>query len=520
MAATTIFLLLLGGIIGTTVGLVHAKEERAIAQAVNDFLQVDLLGQADIGNQPGGIGVDAPRDPNIQVRTVLDRAARKIEGRFANQPRVEAAIRETIAKAYSSIGLYKEAQLHAEKSAALRTTHLGADHADTLSSKQVIAILFLEQGDKKRAEPICREIFAKRKASLGADHPDTLVSMCLLTRLFSPQAWSDPSTTGETRAMLEDLVEKCTSRFGRSHAFTLGAKSDLAWMYKATGELDRAAAAFTELLELHEAQFGADHPTSILIKSNLGLTYLTQRNFGQAEPLLTEALKQRTALQGEDHIDTSASKFFLGRLYHAQGKLDRATLIYEQTFERSKAKFGDTGYTLYALENLVLILFESMQLERARTLLRELIDAQRKVMNTSSKEFGAYLGWLGSRLMELGQFADAEPLLREGLAIRQKTDPDHWTSFLALADVGASLMGQRKYADAEPLLLEGYRGMKQREVEIPAEFSIRFASCLQRLVQLYEAWGKLDEATKWRKVLEETGKEKKDQRTSVVNLQG
>jgi hypothetical protein len=64
------------------------------------------------------------------------------------------------------------------------------------------------------------------------------------------------------------------------------------------------------------------------------------------------------------------------------------------------------------------------------------------------------------------------------------------------------LLGQKKYADAEPLLLAGYQGMKQREKTIPPQGSTRIPEALERLVQLYEATGKQDEAAKWRKELE------------------
>jgi len=45
---------------------IRANREAAIAQAVNDFLQNDLLGQASISNQ-------SKPDPDVKVRTALVR---------------------------------------------------------------------------------------------------------------------------------------------------------------------------------------------------------------------------------------------------------------------------------------------------------------------------------------------------------------------------------------------------------------------------------------------------------------
>ena len=44
--------------------------------------------------------------------------------------------------------------------------------------------------------------------------------------------------------------------------------------------------------------------------------------------------------------------------------------------------------------------------------------------------------------------------------------------------------------------------MKKREATIPAQGKARLTDTLERLVQLYEATGKKDEAAKWRKELE------------------
>jgi hypothetical protein len=67
---------------------------------------------------------------------------------------------------------------------------------------------------------------------------------------------------------------------------------------------------------------------------------------------------------------------------------------------------------------------------------------------------------------------------------------------------GGALLGQQQYAAAEPLLVSGYQGLKQRDATIPAEDQVRLTDALERLVQLYEAWGKKDEAAKWRQELE------------------
>jgi tetratricopeptide (TPR) repeat protein len=106
-------------------------------------------------------------------------------------------------------------------------------------------------------------------------------------------------------------------------------------------------------------------------------------------------------------------------------------------------------------------------------------------------------------LLEAGKFAEAEPLARECLALREKIVPDDWRRFNAKSMLGGALLGQKKYTDAGPLLLSGYEGMKNREAQIPAAGKVRVKETLQRLVQLCEETSRPDKAAEWRQELAE-----------------
>jgi hypothetical protein len=105
---------------------------------------------------------------------------------------------------------------------------------------------------------------------------------------------------------------------------------------------------------------------------------------------------------------------------------------------------------------------------------------------------------LGLNYLQRRKWDDAEPLLRESLAIREAKVPDDWTTFNVRSQLGGALLGQGKSADAEPLLVQGYTGMKERQAKIPPNGRSRLTEAAERLVQLYESLGKPAEAAKWR----------------------
>ena len=79
---------------------------------------------------------------------------------------------------------------------------------------------------------------------------------------------------------------------------------------------------------------------------------------------------------------------------------------------------------------------------------------------------------------------EAEPLLRECLAIREKTQPDDWQTFDAQSLLGGALLGQKKYAEAEPLLLPGIRGHEAAGEGDPRWAATRIPEALDRLIEL------------------------------------
>ena len=84
------------------------------------------------------------------------------------------------------------------------------------------------------------------------------------------------------------------------------------------------------------------------------------------------------------------------------------------------------------------------------------------------------------------------------LGIREKKEPDAWTTCNTKSLLGGALLGQQKYADAEPLLLQAYEGMKERADKLPLPLRRqRLEEAIDRLIQLAEARNRPDDLKKW-----------------------
>ena len=184
VAAGLLLLSLTGGMIATERQALRADRESATAKAINDFLQNDLLAQASASVQARP---DTKPDPDLKVRTALDRAAVRITGKFDRQPLVEASIRQTIGNTYMDLGLYPEAQGQMQRALDLRERVLGQQNPDTLTSMHKLAVLYWYQGRYAQAEPLCSKVLEVRWRVLGPEHPETLRTMSNLAMVYLSQ---------------------------------------------------------------------------------------------------------------------------------------------------------------------------------------------------------------------------------------------------------------------------------------------------------------------------------------------
>ena len=184
---------------------------------------------------------------------------------------------------------------------------LGADHPDTLTSRNNLACAYQAAGDLGRAIPLLEQALADGVRVLGADHPDTLASRNNLAGAY--QAAGDlgraiplyEQTLADRRAGAgrrpprhPDLAEqprlrlpgrrgtwagpsRCTSRpwptacgcWAPTTPSTLASRNNLAAAYQAAGDLGRAIPLFEQALADCVRVLGADHPQTKTVRANL-----------------------------------------------------------------------------------------------------------------------------------------------------------------------------------------------------------------------------------------------------------
>ncbi len=475
----------------------NAKAEAAIAKAVSDFLRLDLLRMAAADSQAAA-GLSP--DPNIKLRTLLDRAAERIDERFADQPHLEATIRITLGDAYHSIGDYQKAELHFQKAVDLHKQVLGQEDVTTIASINGLACAYRAQGRHDEAEILFRqtleigrrvlgvehqvtltilnnlalvyqskglyedaeklhiEALAKQKRTLGDEHPDVLRSVDNLARVYSRQGRYD-----EAEELQRQNLETTTRTLGKEHPATLEAMFNLAVTYHDQAHYDAAETLHRQTLEIRRRTLGDDHTNTISSINGLANVLKTLSRYEEAERLYANNFKLLKLNLGAEHPDTLAAAINLANTYSRQGRFEEAENLHRQNLEILLRTLGDVHpHTLLTMGGLAKVYSHQGRYKQAEDIHEEAIEIERRTLGDEHPHTVARMNTLGEIYRQQGRYDEAEQLLLKTLDIRRRVlGGEHAETGSSLSHLGNVYVSQRRFDKAERLYRDAL-GIRRR----------------------------------------------------------
>jgi serine/threonine protein kinase len=475
----------------------RADTEAAISKAVTEFLQKDLLAQASAVQQSRP---DTPPDPDLKVRTALDRAAARIGQRFRDQPAVEASIRQTIGAVYRDLGLYPQARQQMERAFELRRSSLGGedtlttetmgdlaglstlegkykpaenlylktieglrrahgdDHQDALMAMSSLALLYQYQGRYPEAVALIRKVLAAERRTLGPEHPATLTTTMLLGR-----AYLLDGKYAQAQPVFANLLGVQTRVLGADHPERIAVMGDLAQAYSRDGKPAEAEALYIKALPAYRRVLGPDHPDMLAATSSFGLLLKNQGKFTEAEPLYLEVYATRRRVLGDEHPDTLGSMNNLGALYVAQNRFTDAEPILMKALEARKRILGaEHPNTLNTMVNLGQMYFRQGRFKEAEPYYTEIFAIRKRVLGEEHPDTLFMMGNLAVLYSQQDRPKEAEALYLKLLDIQRRTAGDgHVSTLRTMDNLGAQYVKQGDYARAQELFTKAYEGRRR-----------------------------------------------------------
>ena len=434
--------------------LERARQQAAIADATNRFLNEDLLGA-------GGDSL-ARYERNPRLREILDAAAQRLDKRFGGGPLLRAGLHQTLGRAYRSTGDYAKAV--PQLLSAVELLQRGAGLADE------------------------RTVLAKYEAANALSY---------LSRFKESMALIDAAdvSAGARRDGVSEIALRSHVARGDVLYQQMQAASALA-QYRTADNLQRLlrpddiSLSAHLLLAIAGCQLRLGHPKDAeriarhllagepYTRERMGLTGLAvarsrlgdalrgQGRYREAIPVVQQSVEDSERGQGPDSQGTISALSTLGYLYSLSGDDARAMQIQQDVYQRALRRWGaKSQYTLVELLNLGSAEQDAGDLHHALEHIRQAAAGRAVLGGKRSPTVQAARVAEATVLSGLGRNAEALALIvKVDPAAYQATTSDPGRAAVLKAVKAQILLNMGKRQKGETAMQEALLGMRSAGV--------------------------------------------------------
>lgn len=391
-----------GGVGGLSAGLIESSRQRSIAlqraeslNAVNLFLTDDLLAAA---------APDESAEGTTAVQ-LLDRAARRVDARFADRPLIAADIHHTLGVAYTQLGAFDAAERELTMAADLRAHTVGESDQRTIRSRLALASLMGERQDFEGAATTLKALLPEARRQLGPDEPVLYTAINDLGIVLA--------NLGRAEEAVPYLVEALDGRrrlLGENDPDVMVTMSNLAQAYDGMGDTPHSLEMMQEALRV--ARSLPEQPRMLIIglANNIGATYQDMGKYDTAAPYLREASDLASEWLGPDNPATLTLQSNQAGLEARLGDPVRGADLYRKVIEASARVLGPDAFdTLSARHGLCTSLRLGGNIREAADGYAALLDDARRTLGEDHWFTAQVHLSLGAALRDLGDPVAAQP---------------------------------------------------------------------------------------------------------------
>jgi serine/threonine protein kinase len=306
----------------------EADRSAAEAKAVVAFVVDDVLGAASPSKTRGKM---------VTVLEALTNADRSLEAKLAKEPRVEASIRQALARVYTELGEYEKAEGHAARALAFREKALGPEHQATLDAMFTLGWndYFLSKPDKlERGESLFRRMLEICRRTRGEEHELTLMAMNGLAAIYGRRNKGE-----DARKLQERILEVRQKTSGPADRKTLVAKHNLALEFMRVGKMREAEPLLREVAEI-EAKNQPDDPATLNFINTYVSLLVNLGRYSTAADWAERLIEANIRVHKFKHPNAQRAIINAVRLRTNEGKNNAALRIIDPALAQARLEFG------------------------------------------------------------------------------------------------------------------------------------------------------------------------------------
>lgn len=446
-AALTAFVLLIAFAVTVSIQNIRISEQRDAARKAQKKAAdvTDFLAQLFQTNDPA-----QSKGEQLTARQILDKGAERLRTEFKDQPEVRSELMDRVGNIYVTLGLYDQAETILKESLTVREKLFGKKNIVVAETMGDLAVALTKKGDMDAAEKLLRESLPINRQLTGEQSRDVATNLKRLANVLS-----DEEQLAEAEKLYREALAIKRKYYGNEDPAVAEIVNNLALILANAGQFDEAEKFFRESLATARKVYGNDNPNVAVTVNNLAGILWETGKMNEAEKLLRESLAMNRKLLGNDHPNTGRN-----------------------------------------LNNLAVILCDKGELEEAEKLAEESLAITRKALGENHPYVAAILSTLSEVSLKKGEVQHAIDLANEALAFSlDKLPADSKYRGRAKSALGAALMMQGSFPESERSLLDAHKILSAQEK------GRRLRITLGRIIDLYKAWGKEEEAAKFSNVL-------------------
>lgn len=348
-------------------------------------------------------------------------------------------------------------------------------------------LLFQEQ--YAAAESLFREALAVFRDSLSELHPKVRDNTYYLGEVLKRLG---DYTAAES--IFREMLRLDVKVLGGEHYDVATDLNSLGQLLGTVAKFEAADTFFQRALAMRRRIFGRENRFVAQTLGDYGLMKMNEGDVVASDSLLRQgiAMTRRTLGDGHAHLELMISN--LSALAVVQGDFEDGRLHATDVIKRSQKRGSAALYATHA-RLLALSLAGLGQRDSADRMFRRSLESNRKRLPSKHPGLANSLIPYGSFLVVSGRAAEAEPLLREGLALLEHPfSGDHYLVAEARSELGLCLARLGRRAEGERLALAGHRAFAARFA--PTTYWMKESA--RRMADLYDALGRPAQAAPYR----------------------
>ncbi len=291
------------------------------------------------------------------------------------------------------------------------------------------------EGKARDALPLAQEAVKSRRRLLGESHPLYALSLFNLAALYHALGQME-----RAEALYREAMEIYKSVLAEAHPDYATCLNNLAALYVQAGDYKRAQPLLRQVVAIRKRILGEAHPAYATSLADLGQVSFRLGDYRTAERLFRDALRIRKQSLGENHPSYARSLGALALLYRTIGDYTRAEALYKQVLEVHKRAAGEeTLAFITSLNNLADVYIARGEYPQARRLFERALELAEKVCGADDPLYVTAVNNLAVLYQKMGSYRRAETLFLRAIAIRKKilgeAHPDYATSLDNLAEL-------------------------------------------------------------------------------------